>query len=385
MTRTARLMVLAVALGALPVSHSRADDDPIIYKKKASEWAEMLGKPDKFGPKLRRAAIFALSSVDPLPSGALTDISRALSTDPDAEVRREAAAALRNLGDRARDVLDSLADAMRRDKDDLVRQTAVIAIGRIKSDDAKAAVGPLAEVLKDKFPGVRVAAAETLGKIGTASYDAGPALLEALKDPEASVRLAVVQAMSTVRYSDDASIPALAEVLLKDESPDVRERAAEVLGQVYGAKAVPAVAALTEAVKESKDPKNPGLGVRRKAASALRKLGPDARPALDALREVVRKESDPLLVSAAIHAIGGIGPDAKEAVPELLVKCAIEVTLEIRLAAVSELGRIGPDAKAALPRLKEMQREGRTDVREAASLAVKRIEAPAPEPAPPAP
>jgi HEAT repeat protein len=147
--------------------------------------------------------------------------------------------------------------------------------------------------------------------------------------------------------------------------------------------------ALIQALKGKEiDPKNPmvrekDLPVRRKVAVALSKLKGEAMPALVTLREVARKETDVLLVCNAIHAIGAIGPEAKEAIPDLLARCPIEVNIEIRLAAISELGRMGPDAKEAIPRLKEIQREGRPDLRNAAEAAIKQIEAPpAPAPAP---
>jgi HEAT repeat protein len=46
----------------------------------------------------------------------------------------------------------------------------------------------------------------------------------------------------------------------------------------------------------------------------------------------------------------------------------------VRAEAAYALGAIGPDARAALPALRELQKDGDEDVREAAAAAVKQIE-----------
>jgi HEAT repeat protein len=159
----------------------------------------------------------------------------------------------------------------------------------------------------------------------------------------------------------------LSRALTDDPAKEVREVAADVLGQ-YGSKASSAAEALTRALKDKE------AGVRRRAIVTLGKIGPEGRQGVPALREIVKSESDKQVVTYAIRTLGALGKEARDAVPELVAKCRVEVSLEVRLAAIEELGHIGTDAKEAIPALTIATKDGRTDVREAATEALKRIQ-----------
>src|SRR5260370_6816955 len=178
--------------------------------------------------------------------------------------------------------------------------------------DAKDDVAALVKQLKDKNPGVRSKAARALENIDPAAKDAVPLLIEVLKD--------------------------------RDPGYPVAPIAAKALGRL-GSAAVPA---LTEAL-EIKDGR-----VQAYAAAALKQIGPDAKPAVAALIEVVKKYKDPAHLARlnAIAALGKIGPGAKEAVPTLAEVAKDKPPMSAaRLAAVTALGQIGPEAKAPLPTL----------------------------------
>jgi HEAT repeat protein len=185
---------------------------------------------------------------------------------------------------------------------------------------SKDEVATLVKQLKDKSPAVRSKAARALENLDPAAKDAVPVLIEALKE------------------KDDVTVLPVA---------------AKALGRL-GSAAVPA---LTEAL-EVKDGR-----LQAYAAMALKQIGPDAKPAVPALIEVVKKYKEPAQLAKlqAIAALGKIGSGAKEAVPIL-----IDVTKEkpptsaARLAAVTALGQIGPEAKAAVPTLIDLLGEEET-------------------------
>jgi aminopeptidase N len=99
---------------------------------------------------------------------------------------------------------------------------------------AEARVGGLKKVLdQDAFYGVRVAAAASLGTIGTEQAKA--ALLSALQEPRSQVRAAVVEALGN--FAGDADVyTALANALHEDTSYAVEATAAKALGK-YGTRA----------------------------------------------------------------------------------------------------------------------------------------------------
>lgn len=165
--------------------------------------------------------------------GYLGDVraARPLATalkDPDALVRRRAAAALVTVP--ASTVLPDLAAAATADKVAEVRRNAVEALGWIGSAEA---VTALSQATKDAVPAVRRAAAMQLGRI------ADPAALQALSellgtsaDPDADVRWAAVAALGKLK---DRRAEKVLVQCLADPSPQVSnsaERALQRLGIV---------------------------------------------------------------------------------------------------------------------------------------------------------
>ena len=131
-------------------------------------------------------------------------------------------------------------------------------------------------------------------------------------------------------------------------------------------------------------------------------IGPRARAALPALKEMLKDEDQfyrmraayavaridpgneiafPLLVtsledrrhgSSAAMMLKQMGPEAKAAVPALIG--ALDAIDNFHIAEA--LGNIGPDAKAALPVLRDLLTLSSQRVREAAAVAIYKIEKP---------
>jgi HEAT repeat protein len=96
-------------------------------------------------------------------------------------------------------------------------------------------------------------------------------------------------------FEHETSLPRLIDVLASDEDWDRRVRAAERLGEIGDARAIPA---LIEALRDK------NLLVRMAAARALGEIG-DAG-AVPALIEALRDESDSVQLDAAV-ALNNIG------------------------------------------------------------------------------
>jgi HEAT repeat protein len=172
--------------------------------------------------------------------------------DKEWEVRREAATALGKLNNP--ETLEPLAKVLD-DLDTDVREAAAVALGKMRD---RRAVGPLVLALKDEFAGVRRIAAAGLARIDPdwISLPETRAAAEKLKltiqDAEPAVRFFVAQlfvnlgemspeALLGFTTEDQLATPAIKRrrmatslfiALLEDRDRDVRQAAAEALGQL---------------------------------------------------------------------------------------------------------------------------------------------------------
>lgn len=128
------------------------------------------------------------------------------------------------------------------------RLWAVQQLGTASGGDAGARIAVLAYVLEtDKFYAVRVAAATSLGKIGTA--EAKAPLLAALKQADNPVRVAAIRALGAFA-KESAVFDVLVNALHNDSSYAVQGAAAQQIGRSGEARAFETLAAVIQAKPE---------------------------------------------------------------------------------------------------------------------------------------
>jgi HEAT repeat protein/beta-lactamase regulating signal transducer with metallopeptidase domain len=243
--------------------------------------------------------------------------------DPDLEVRRAAARALARYED-PRSVpafIEALKDA-----DAEVRATSADALGNL--GDSRA-VGPLSALLKDANADVRHQALSALDNLDVPVPTA--TLVEAMGDKDADVRQAAIS-LASEQMSDEHKDPALFSPLaglLKDPSADVRQQAANALGELGDARAADP---LTATLRDQNG------DVRQAAAEALGELHLTTAP--PALVDAA-KDPNPDVRHQVAHTLGEIG-DAK-AVP-ILKNLLGDSNDDVRQAAVESLSEIRDSA-----------------------------------------
>lgn len=208
-------------------------------------------------------------------------------------------------------------------RDEELRLAAIESLGKIGTA-AKATLPALEKSLKDKNPQVRRATLQTMGLIGPASL---PILLVALKDNE--LRADAAAALGGVGRAAKDAVPILCKIL-QDPDVEVRRNAATALGAI-GQQTPEVIAALIQTLpdKEAGEPAAESLGRMRRlavkpliealrseesrdrAALALSRIGP---PAVSATTPLLK---DDKLRVTAIQILGGIGGFARDAVPDL--------------------------------------------------------------------
>ena len=114
--------------------------------------------------------------------------------------------------------------------------------------------------------------------------------------------------------------------------------------------------------------------VQLQGAYGLSLKGPEARPAVPRLTELLKSNEARVRQNAAL-ALGKIGPDARHAVPAL-TEALKDKEWNVRRQAAVSLGEIGPAAKDAAPELREAMKDTADEtilVQRCAALALLRI------------
>jgi HEAT repeat protein len=295
--------------------------------------------------------------------------------DENAEVRQAAAEALGDLGDRR--AVEPLI-AVLQDENAEVRQAAAEALGRL--DDPRA-VKPLIAVLKDENAEVRQVAARALGEIG--GPHAVELLITSLGNEDIHVRRAATDAL--VEIGQFAVQPLISA--LGDRLSAVREAAARALGEIGDPLVVqPLIGILGQSsfVHRSAFGKHgdPDAIVRRAAAEALGKIGdPHAvQPLIGALgqssfvRRAVsgkHRDSDAVVRRAAAWALGEL---ADPRAVEPLISALGDEASAVREAAARALGEIG-DPRAVQPLIGALDDED-WNVRRTAAKSLDKIGTP---------
>jgi HEAT repeat protein len=169
-------------------------------------------------------------------------------------------------------------------------------LGRI-GPAASPAAAALAGLLSSDDARCRRCAARALGQIGPRAGDPLFALLPILSDPVESVRKAAASALEDTlvgwRYMPQTTKEA-ARLLAALDCGD--GRAAPLL-EAFAVIGAPATPLLAEAVRKS------GRVVRRNAAVALGRIGPDARDAVSALQSAAASDDNNFVREAAAEAL----------------------------------------------------------------------------------
>jgi HEAT repeat protein/lysophospholipase L1-like esterase len=200
--------------------------------------------------------------------------------------------------DRGR-VVDALA-ARLGEADAGVRLEAAEALGRL-GPEARGAAPRLNAMLQDPRECVRYAAAHALWRIGTTPEELGT-LVEALQNPDGYVRAFAAWSLGNLGPSAGPAVPALVATLSQEETDVV---AAAALARI-GAAAHEAVPALVGALRHA------DAGRRWRAARTLGRIGPAAAAGVPALEDALEDPSDVVRLHAA-RALGRIGLAARPA------------------------------------------------------------------------
>jgi HEAT repeat protein len=194
-------------------------------------------------------------------------------------------------------------------------------------------------------PALREASRLALAPPSPRSKTAIPVLGRALKDESAQVRAGAAAALYWMAARAGPAIPALTTAL-RDSDARVRRLASMALGRI-GPAAGEAAQPLARVLADS------DVGVRTAAGAALRQIGLAAAPGVT---EVLKKDSDPRVRSAAAAALPGLASndDAHRQFRETLLAALADREAPVRVAAANALFRVrmGPgDATLVLPPL----------------------------------
>ncbi len=246
------------------------------------------------------SAIFFTVFCLPLSTHAATDINAlitALASDNDADVEK-AIEEISHLGPKGAPAIPGLLKLLR-NPNPHIRAHAAIALGQMRKA-AIPAVMALAKMVTDQDPDVRHAALDALAEIEPGKRLVVPLLLKALKDKDSVVVKRAVHALAN-RGKD--IVPAMIQALKDDRT------------EFY-------------------------------ALLVLHEIGPDAKDAVPAIRDVLHEANEPYQRQEAAMTLGMIGPGAAAAVPELITLLD-DPESGVQHAAVFALGMIGPSAAPA--------------------------------------
>lgn len=288
--------------------------------------------------KSRYWALLVAHEMGPAARDAVPALLTCLS-DPLQECRLEALMALGAVAPQSEEAIRAIRRALS-DKETGVRYAAVYALGSI-GPPAASASADLERLVRGSDDFLRVVSAWALVKIHPDNARhrqvAIPLLLEACSHKDESTRLAAIKALADLHPPATTVIPAL-ERALHDERPQVVLAAVDALAG-YGADGA---APLVKALNDER--------LRLPAVLGLRRLGPDARAAVEPLLQLLQSESHPEMRQEIYFALGAIGPGAQSAVDTLVAHLQSD-DLRVRYGATYVLGKIGPDAQRAVPAL----------------------------------
>lgn len=184
----------------------------------------------KDGGYERTYAASALGGIGKKPEQAVPALINALQHDQEPVVRELAARALGDFGSQAGDAIPALVEAIRTGDKDL-RTAAAYGLAKIPARSSDAPV--LIALLGDEIDSARLAAAKSLGGLGSDASDAVPALAKLLTDKDATVRGAAADALGAIGPAAKGAVPDL-KAALKDS--EIHDHAEEALKRIKSAR-----------------------------------------------------------------------------------------------------------------------------------------------------
>jgi len=276
----------------------------------------------------RAEAARQLAALGPRALAAVGALEHA-SGDPDPAVRGQAVRALAIVAPESAGRSEDVASALEAARGSAGWPLPDPALVRALAGAGPAGLPRLEAALHDEDPGIRWHAAAGILRMGARAAASAPALLAAMHDPEWNVRNSAGRALEEVAAPEHAAL--LAQVLAQ---PDVE--------------------------------------TRYHVARALARLGRDAAPALPALLETL-SDADAEVRMESCWTLAAIGPLARPAGEAVLARLGDD-DAQVRAAAAWSLVQIGAGRDAELG-LRALSRDPVRDVREAAAVALRRIEA----------
>lgn len=303
---------------------------------------------DDPSPAVRVRAATALQRIDPANPRVLKALIAALDSG-DPSVIHSALDAIETYGPKAKAAVPRLNQLINVTRS-VHAATTLLAVVPGSND----ALASLVAFLKDSDDNARLIAIRALAELGPKAAGAAPALAAVARDPASRHRYIAIKALTRVNPDDEAIVPALVgmlnSALLDREGPNARRESDEeeivtTLG-LMGKRALPAAPALMRLVGEPNAMNGWSERLPEKAATALGRIGPDAKSAAHALVKALKLEND--VRDAAGHTLESMGPAAAAESAALRNLLRSKHT---RYSAVRVLGAIGPDARVAVPAL----------------------------------
>jgi HEAT repeat protein len=232
-------------------------------------------------------------------------------------------------------------------------------------------VGEWIKMLREhENPRYRRVALIALEASNTARSVGLPALLDATnqkKEKEPQVRLDAVLLLGRQDTNTRGAMKTLVEVLQTDKADEVREAAANAIGNKFVKQAPDYLSVLTEALKD------PHVGTRIAVAGTLRNMEDDhAKPAVPVLLELARNSKENTLVrGAALHVVSRHGKDNPKTLPLMLdLLKNSDTPSALREAAADGLGRCGSESADAVTALSKTLDDKNLELRKAAAVAL---------------
>jgi HEAT repeat protein len=331
---------------------------------------EALRDPDG---NVRGEAASALGKLGLRAKAAVPALSEALDGF-DSAVEVEAAMALWKIDRQTKVAVPILCEAL---KEKETREKAAWYLSEI-GPEAKPAVPLLTELLTDRSDHLRIHAAAALWSIDRQPQTVLPVAVDVLHRAAASEDpfslLSLLSAIGVLGAMGPEAKEAVPELvaLIEDERQGFfpkgfyRDVVLEALAAI-GPEAKAAVPAVTKLLKAKE-----GF-TRVLAAYALWRIDRQTQVALAVFLKELANRKEELVPIMAARALSDMGPEAKPAVPALL-ELLKSRDANVRLEAVKTLGAVGPEAAAAVPALREARKDRKASVQQEAGEALKKID-----------